>query len=67
LKESLQKTDIISKVTNEFKDEKDIFIQFVEEETESCNEYRIAKNDIIRAFNNYCNKYLGEKSYFIQS
>lgn len=60
LDEGIKKTITIEKSTNEYRDEEDIFKQFINEECELGEGFKVGKDELIRRFSAYCFSY-GEK------
>ena len=62
--EGLKKSARIEKSTNEYKNEEDIFKQFIDETMEFGNGFRISKDELIAQFNFYCLRNSNKKSTF---
>lgn len=54
LTQGIAKTKAIEAATNQYRDEEDIFKQFIEEEMEIEKDALILKDDLIRCFGEYC-------------
>ena len=62
LAEGIKKTITIEKSTNEYRDEEDIFKQFINEKCELGEGFRVSKDELIQRFSAYCFNY-GEKKF----
>lgn len=66
-KEGLAKTESIKKATNQFRDEEDIFKQFIEEKFEFGENYTVPKDTLISMFSDYCKEYGNKESKLSKS
>ena len=62
VREGLQKTDAIKRATDEYRDEEDIFKQFIEECMEFGSDFKILKDTLKTKFDIYCSKETNKKS-----